>query len=61
MDEQLRQPLSTQFLLRLTMALVVLLALTAGFYQENYRIWKTNHLKVLEHFGVNSYRELLEK
>jgi hypothetical protein len=55
------QPLSTKTLLRVLVALVVILALLAGYYQTRYYIWRTNNTMILQKFNVYTTKELLEK
>lgn len=55
------QPVSAQLVLRCAVGLVIILALAAGYYESRFSIWKTNHLRVLEKFDVQTSQELLNQ
>jgi hypothetical protein len=58
---QHHQPLPSIWLFRLSVVLLVVFAVLTGYYEDRFRIWQTNHLKVLEKFGVQSSKELLQQ
>jgi len=55
------QPIPAKLLTRTLVALVVILALVAGYYQTRYYVWRENNIRILDKFDVNTTKELLEK
>jgi hypothetical protein len=55
------KPVSGKFVTRVLLLAVIILSLLAGYYQSRLYIWRTNHIRVLEKFNVNTTKELLEK
>ncbi|MBW7955722.1 hypothetical protein H3C66_03225 [Patescibacteria group bacterium] len=54
-------PISTKWLLRGMVVLIVIFSLMAGYYQSRLYVWQNNNRMILEKFGVNTTQELLKK
>lgn len=59
--DRVTHPLPTKLLMRIMITLIVVFSLLAGYYQGRYQVWRSNNIRILDKFDVQTTKELLEK
>lgn len=56
----LTQPFAPNVLIKIMLAVIIVLALFAGYYESRFYLWRESHLRVLDKLNVKSAKEVLQ-